>query len=67
VATLAGWRGLPEAILVPQGLESPRMAAPAGREDMPQICWTNDFLKKSKCSKASPVPSATQFNEFSAT
>ncbi len=33
----------------------------------PQICWTSDFLKKSKCSSARPVPRATQLSEFSAT
>lgn len=32
-----------------------------------QIVWTKDFLKKSKCSSASPVPRATQSSEFSAT
>ena len=32
-----------------------------------QMRWTSDFLKKSKCSSARPVPSATQFSEFSAT
>src|SRR4029450_7822314 len=32
-----------------------------------QTAETRDFLKKSKCSSARPVPRATQFREFSAT
>ena len=32
-----------------------------------QIWDTSDFLKKSKCSRARPVPRATQFSAFSAT
>src|SRR4051794_15218424 len=32
-----------------------------------QIFCTSDFLKNSKCSRARPVPTATQFNGFSAT
>src|SRR5207249_12217759 len=32
-----------------------------------QTASVSDFLKKSKCSSARPVPSATQSSEFSAT
>ena len=39
----------------------------AARQAGPRCCWTSDFLKKSKCSSARPVPRATQFREFSAT
>ena len=42
-------------------------AAVAPRGHRHQICWTSDFLKKSKCSSARPVPRATQLSGFSAT
>ena len=42
-------------------------SGPADRRDPAQICWTSDFLKKSKCSSARPVPRATQLSGFSAT
>ncbi len=43
--------------------DGPAMPSDAAR----QTCWTSDFLKKSKCSRARPVPRATQLRGFSAT
>ena len=44
------------------------ISGPSIRVELDQTSlWTSDFLKKSKCSRARPVPSATQFSGFSAT
>ena len=63
---VVGWDRAVAGAFARMGMEVGEPARDAAHRSR-QTWETSDFLKKSKCSSASPVPRATQLSEFSAT